>query len=209
MKIKWISHACFQIITKEGKVIYTDPYEISSDEEKADIVLISHDHYDHADKRSINIIMTDNTQIICPKTSEKKLKKFNPKGLKPGDSIDIGGITIEAVRAYNVGKAFHPKNNNWLGYIVETNGKRLYHAGDTDLIEEMKNLRNIDIAMLPVGDTYTMNFSEAIEACRVIKPKICLPMHQWDHDLNEFKSKANESVPDVKIELIEGKIFEI
>ncbi|TFF88975.1 MAG: MBL fold metallo-hydrolase [Promethearchaeota archaeon] len=209
MKIKWITHSCFRISTEEGRVIYTDPYKIPSDEEKADIILISHDHYDHADKKSIKNVIKDTTKVICPETSKKKMKNFNPKGLNPGDSIKIDEIQIAAVRAYNIGKQFHPKNNDWLGYIIELEGKRLYHAGDTDYIDEMKSLGEIDVAMLPVGDTYTMDFKQAIKACDTIKPKICLPMHQWDHDLNEFKELAHKEVPDVEVELIEGKIFEI
>ncbi|MBD3229971.1 MAG: MBL fold metallo-hydrolase [Candidatus Lokiarchaeota archaeon] len=209
MKIKWISHSCFQII-KEGKtVIYTDPYKIDSNEEKADIILISHEHYDHADKKSINKVIKDTTELICPVSSQKKLKKFNPKGLKPGELVKIDEIQIEAVRAYNIGKQFYPKNNDWLGYIIEIEGKRLYHAGDTDYIDEMKSLGKIDVAMLPVGDTYTMDFEQAVKACDTIKPKICLPMHQWDHDLQDFKSMAQDKVPEVEIKLIEGEIFQI
>ena len=208
MKVNWIGHSCFQIISGD-RVIYFDPYEINSGEEKADIILISHDHYDHADKGSINNIIKDTTIVVCPTTSERKFKKYNTKGMNVRDKIEINGINIEAVRAYNIGKKFHPKDKNWVGYIIELEGKRIYHAGDTDFIEEMNNLGDIDVAMIPVGDTYTMNFTEGIEACKVIRPKICLPMHQWDFDLNDFKSMAKKEVPEVKVELIEGRTLEI
>ncbi|MHA1269129.1 MAG: MBL fold metallo-hydrolase [Candidatus Helarchaeota archaeon] len=209
MKIFWITHACFQIITNDNKVIYFDPYQIGSDREKADIILASHDHYDHADKNSIANIIKDSTIILCPTSSVKKLKGFNTTGMEVGDTKEINGIKIIAVRAYNVGKSFHPKQKNWLGYIVEVEGKRIYHAGDTDLIDEMKNLGDINVAMIPVGDTYTMDFKQGIESLKYIKPKICLPMHQWDNDLNKFKKMAEKEVPDVKVELIEGKSLEI
>ncbi|MHA1231664.1 MAG: MBL fold metallo-hydrolase [Candidatus Helarchaeota archaeon] len=209
MKIKWITHACFQITSNDGRVIYFDPYQITSNEKPADIILVSHDHYDHADSTSIKNVSKDGTKIYCPKSSVGKLKKFNAIGLEIGDTVDADGIKITAVRAYNVGKMFHPKKNNWLGFIVELEGKRIYHAGDTDVIDEMKDLGPIDVAMIPVGGTYTMDFKEGIEALKYIKPKICLPMHQWDHDLNEFKSMAEKEVPEVKVELIQGKIFEI
>ncbi|MHA1309322.1 MAG: MBL fold metallo-hydrolase [Candidatus Helarchaeota archaeon] len=209
MKIKWITHACFQIITKDDTVIYFDPYQIKSGEKKADLILISHDHYDHADKKSIKNILKDSTVIICPLSSQSKLKNFKTVGLDVGDTTEIKEIKVLAVRAYNIGKMFHPKKNNWLGYIVETENKRIYHAGDTDLIDEMKNLGPIDVAMIPVGDTYTMDFNQGVKSLEYIKPKICLPMHQWDHDLKEFKKMAEKENPDVKVELIEGRVLEI
>ena len=179
------------------------------DDEPADIILVSHDHYDHADKKSIKKILTNNTTVICPNSCAGNLKKFNAIGLGPGDSKDIDGIKIEAVRAYNPNKNFHPKKNDWLGYIFEVDGKRIYHAGDTDVIPEMNDVTNIDVALLPVGDTYTMGFADAAEACNIINPKICVPMHDWDKDLSEFQELAKEKAPEVKIEILKSKDLEI
>jgi L-ascorbate metabolism protein UlaG (beta-lactamase superfamily) len=203
-KIKWISHSCFQIVTNDDKIIYTDPYEIKTGD-PGDILIISHDHYDHCDKKSIKLVYTSKTKVICPKTCADGLKNFNAIGLDPNQSTEIEGIKITAVPAYNPNKHFHPKGNKWLGFIIETGGKRIYHAGDTDVIPEMKQLGKIDVALLPVGDNFTMGFSEAVEACGIIKPTICVPMHHWDKDLNQFKKMVNEKVPSVTVEILKGK----
>lgn len=209
VKISWVTHACFKITTNIGQIIYTDPYKIGAEEEKADLLLISHDHYDHADGKSIKNIIKEDTAVICPKSSSSKLAKFNAKGIDPNDSLEIEGIMITAVPAYNPNKAFHPKGNKWIGFIIEVDGKRIYHAGDTDVIPEMKNLGEIDVALLPVGDTYTMGFSEGVEACKIINPKICVPMHDWDKDLNEFSKMVANSGSAVKVEILKGKDLEI
>ncbi|NVM55685.1 MAG: MBL fold metallo-hydrolase [Candidatus Helarchaeota archaeon] len=208
MKIKWITHACFQITTDDNKIIYTDPYQIKSGD-PADIILVSHDHYDHADKKSIKTIFTDKTKVICPTSSAAKLGKFNASALDPNESTEVSGIKITTVPAYNPNKQFHPKGNNWVGFIIETGGKRIYHAGDTDVIPEMKELGEIDVALLPVGDNYTMGFSDAVEACKIIKPAVCIPMHDWNKDLNEFSRMVNEAVSSVKVEILKGKDLDI
>jgi L-ascorbate metabolism protein UlaG (beta-lactamase superfamily) len=193
-----------------GKVIYTDPYQLKGPADLADLILISHDHYDHADANSIKAIFSSSkTKVICPKTCVGKLKAFNPIGLAPNESKDIEGIKITTVPAYNPNKQFHPKGNNWVGYVIEVAGKRLYHAGDTDVIPEMKTLGAIDVALLPVGDQFTMGFNDAVEACKIIKPKICVPMHDWNHDLNEFSNLVKKGAPSVKVEILKGKDLKI
>jgi len=208
VNIKWIAHSCFQIKTDDGMVIYTDPFKLEAGD-PADLILISHDHYDHADMNSIKSVFSGKTKVICPKTSAGKLKKFNPIGLAPGESTNINEIGITAVPAYNQNKQFHPEANRWNGYILEISGKRLYHAGDTDVIPEMETLGPIDVAFLPVGDTYTMGFNEAVEACKIIAPSICVPMHDWDKDLKVFSNLVKKSVPSVKVEILKGKDLEI
>ncbi len=206
----WITHSCFQITTDSGKIIYTDPYQIQADEEKADIILVSHDHYDHCDTGAIKKIYQEGkTKLVCPKSSERKVKNFYPMGLDPGESTEIDDVKIIAVPAYNPNKQFHPKGNNWLGYIIEASGKRIYHAGDTDVIPEMKKLGKIDIALIPVGDTYTMGFKEAVEACSIIAPTVCIPMHDWDKDLNQFREMVKKDVPSVKVEILKEKDLEL
>lgn len=171
MEITWLGHAGFML---EGvKRIYIDPYQIKTGLPPADIVLVTHSHFDHFSQNDIKRILGDSTVIVAP--SDCKMS-VNVRNVKPGDTIEIGGVKIEAVPAYNIGKRFHPKESGWVGYVVEMDGVRVYHAGDTDLIPEMKSI-NADVALLPIGGTYTMNVSEAIEAAKTIKPKLAIPMH--------------------------------
>ncbi|MHA1730552.1 MAG: MBL fold metallo-hydrolase [Promethearchaeota archaeon] len=208
MIIRWINHACFQI-KASGKTIYTDPYEINKGEDPADVVLATHDHYDHFDEKSLKNIAKKDTVVVCPENCAKKAKGFDVRPVTPGSSVKIGDINVLAVPAYNPTKKFHPKGNNWVGYIVEVEGKRIYHAGDTDKIPEMENLGEVDVAMLPVGDTYTMGFEEAAEAAKLIKPKVVVPMHHWDKDLEPFKKMVEGRVPGVTVEILIGKDLEI
>ena len=174
--IKWLGHASIKITGE--KVVYIDPYQIN-EEEKADIVLITHSHYDHCSPEDIQKILKEDTVILTVPDSQSKLVRLEiPLTLvKPGDKLNVKGVKIEVVSAYNIGKQFHPKENSWVGYVVEMNNKRYYHAGDTDLIPEMSQLKNIDVAFLPVGGTYTMNAEEAAQAANTIKAKITVPIH--------------------------------
>ncbi len=211
LEIFWITHSCFKIKTSKGVVIYTDPYEIQSDAEKADIILASHDHHDHLDNGSIQNIWKDSTVLIGPCSISGKLKKFKGKGMKIGETYTKDDITIELVPAYNVSKKFHPKSSEYAGFIIKVEGKKIYHAGDTDRIPEMKNLRNeqITVAILPVGGTYTMDFSEAVEAAADIKPAVVIPMHDWDKDLNEFKSMVGKKDSTIKVEILREKTLKL
>jgi len=173
LQLVWLGHACFKIKNNE-LVIYIDPFQIE-DGEKADIILITHDHYDHCSPKDIRKITKEDTIIVCNEACAKKLNK-EVKIIKENESIEVLGVTIKAVPAYNTEKEFHPKGYG-LGFVIELGGKRIYHAGDTDFIPEMKNLQNIDVALLPVGGTYTMNAEQAVEAAELIKPKIAIPMH--------------------------------
>ncbi|MEM4214665.1 MAG: MBL fold metallo-hydrolase, partial [Candidatus Methanomethylicaceae archaeon] len=134
------------------------------------------------------------TLVIAPKDCAKSLKA-NVKSIEPGESLKIGDLEVMAVHAYNVkrfrspGVPFHPKGFG-VGYVLTIDGKSIYHAGDTDLIPEMKELKRVDVAILPTGDTYTMDNSEAAEATLTIKPKIAIPMHRWTTDPEEFRRKV-------------------
>ena len=141
----------------------------------ADIILISHEHFDHCSPDDIKKIQTEHTIIITEKDSAKKLTG-DVRLVKPGDTLRIGDIVINAVPAYNTDKAFHPKSNGWLGFIIDVDGVKVYHAGDTDFIPEMSNIKT-DIALLPVSGTYVMTADEAVEAALAINPKIAIPMH--------------------------------
>ncbi|MHA1792367.1 MAG: MBL fold metallo-hydrolase [Promethearchaeota archaeon] len=212
IEINWISHAGFLI--KSGTLnIYTDPYQFPDGLPKASIILISHEHFDHAEEDSIKRVINDETTVICPKTCMKNLKKFKPVGMNPGETKSINDVRITAFPAYTFpGKPFHPKEKKWLGYILEIEGKKLYHAGDCDIMEEMKDLKKekLDVAMIPVGDKgYTMDFNDAAKAATYIKPKILVPMHDWDQDLEPFKKQVEEENMDIKVEILRGKKLKI
>ncbi|MCL5408424.1 MAG: MBL fold metallo-hydrolase [Candidatus Omnitrophica bacterium] len=171
--IKWLGHASFRI---EGpKVIYIDPFKINP-AISADIILITHSHFDHFSPEDINKIKTADTFLIAPKDCQINWKTEKRIVLIPDEKIDIEGIKIHAVSAYNTNKKFHPKTNNWVGYIIDINEFKIYHAGDTDEIKEMENI-DVDIALLPVGGTYTMDAKESASALKKIKTKAVIPMH--------------------------------
>lgn len=167
--IERLNHSCFLI--KGSKVIYTDPFKIPGGE-KADIILVSHSHFDHCSQADIDKISKDSTIIVAPAECE-----LPGKTIRPNEKINADNVAIEAVPAYNTNKAFHPKADGKVGFVFTLDGKRIYHAGDTDFIPEMKNLKNIDIAFLPVSGTYVMTADEAAAAAEAIKPKLAIPMH--------------------------------
>lgn len=193
---KWYGHA--SIMVKSEKIIYFDPFELPSGTEKADIILITHEHYDHFSPEDIKKIQKEDTVIVSTPDVIAKVKG-EKKEIAPGKGLEIYGVKVKAVPAYNIDKRFHPKEKNWVGYIVEVNGVSVYHAGDTDLIPEMKNLGRIDIAFLPVGGTYTMNAKEAAQAANTISPSVAIPMH-WgsivgsERDAETFKKECKVNV---------------
>ncbi|MCX6357605.1 MAG: MBL fold metallo-hydrolase [Candidatus Aureabacteria bacterium] len=170
--IHWLGHAGFRIDGE--KTIYIDPYKIRGGP-KADIVCISHPHYDHCSLSAIERIQTEGTVIV---TCEACAGKFKGRArvLKAGDSVTIEGVTIEGVPAYNIGKPFHPRGEGGLGFVIVTGGRRVYFAGDTDLIPEMAAVK-ADVALLPVSGVYVMSADEAAEAAGRIRPGLAIPMH--------------------------------
>jgi L-ascorbate metabolism protein UlaG (beta-lactamase superfamily) len=186
-----LGHASF-IVKTEGKTIYIDPYE-GEYAEKADLILVTHSHHDHCDISKIDKIRRGDTTIFAPADCISKIGG-NVRSLKPGEKAVVGSVTVEALEAYNYkrfrssGAPYHPKGFG-VGYLITVEGKTIYHAGDTDFIPEMKqlNLKNIDLALLPTGGTYTMDNPEAAEATLAIKPKAVIPMHRRDTDSEEFR----------------------
>ena len=167
-------------INKE-KIIYIDPFKINKNYNDADIIFITHNHYDHYSEEDIDKVINENTTIIIP---DELLTKLLRKGInknaiitvEPNKNYMVQGIKFETISAYNTNKTFHPKENVWFGYIIIINGIRYYIAGDTDITEENKQVK-CDVAFVPVGGTYTMDFKEAASLINEIKPKIAIPIH--------------------------------
>jgi L-ascorbate metabolism protein UlaG (beta-lactamase superfamily) len=173
--IHWLGHASFRI--EDGKMeIYIDPWKISEKSPKADIIFVTHSHYDHFSPDDIAKIRKEKTVLVAPKNVAGELQG-NIISVEPGKTYEIGPLKVTTVPAYNINKKFHPKENGWVGYIITlSNGEKIYHSGDTDFIPEMKTIIT-DIAMMPCGGTYTMTAKEMAEAANSFKPKILIPMH--------------------------------
>jgi L-ascorbate metabolism protein UlaG (beta-lactamase superfamily) len=201
--IHWLHHASFRIETA-GKVIYIDPWKLKNSI-KADYILITHEHYDHLSLGDIQKIAGENTVIICPVNGTDEISGNKISKLKPGQEYNDGFLVVEAFPAYNINKSFHEKNTLKNGYVIETGVSRIYHAGDTDATPEMTALKNIHVAMLPVGGTYTMNAKEAAAAANSFMPEIAIPIH-WGtivgsiKDAEEFKRLAKCRVEIMKME---------
>jgi len=175
--LQWLGHASFKIC-RQNTVIYIDPWKLKDSPGDATIVLVSHSHYDHYSAEDIARVSGSDTKLVA--STDVAEKEKNGERIMPGMTIDLGGVRVSGVAAYNPGKQFHPKANNWLGFVIEVGSKRIYYAGDTDLTDEMKSLKEIDVALLPVGGTYTMDAAEAAEATKHIKPEMAIPYHWGD-----------------------------
>ena len=185
--IVWLGHSSVRIDGE--KVIYIDPWKLT-DPKKADLILISHSHYDHLSVEDVGKIRKEDTVIITTKDSAADLSG-DIRIVKPGDVVQVGEISIEAVPSYNTDKDFHPRENGWLGFVVTVGGKRIYYCGDTDLIPEMEAIR-ADIMLVPVGGTYTMTAEQAARAVNTVRPEIAIPIHYDDivgsvEDARRFK----------------------
>jgi L-ascorbate metabolism protein UlaG (beta-lactamase superfamily) len=177
LQIHWLGHASFRLAT-EDVVLYIDPWKLPSAQPDANLVFASHGHFDHWSADDVAAVSQDTTTVVGPPDVVESL----PGGrvLRPGERVESTGACIEAVPAYNIDKDFHPKANGWLGAVIALGGTRVYYAGDTDRIPEMDALSEVDVALLPVGGTYTMNAAQAAEACQAIGARIALPYHWGD-----------------------------
>jgi L-ascorbate metabolism protein UlaG (beta-lactamase superfamily) len=173
--VEFLGHASIKI--KGSKTVYIDPYQIE-EQEKADIILVTHSHFDHLSVADIERICTENTTIVSSNDCLDSLKRLpaHTVGIAPSQHTTIDGVRIDAIPAYNINKEYHPRDRNWNGYILVLDNVRYYHSGDTDKIPEMSSVHT-DVAFLPVGGTYTMNFEEAAEAVAMFSPKIVVPIH--------------------------------
>ena len=191
--IEVLCHSSIRI--EKEKTIYIDPYKINKNYNDADIIFVTHDHYDHYSEEDIDKVKKENTIIIVPegllpKLIDKGIKQENIITVKPNNKYEVEGIKIETIPAYNIEKQFHPKANNWVGYIIDMYGIKYYIAGDTDITEENKKVK-CDVAFVPVGGTYTMDYREAAALVNEIKPKIAVPIHYGSvvgtvEDANQF-----------------------
>jgi L-ascorbate metabolism protein UlaG (beta-lactamase superfamily) len=177
-KLHWLGHDSFRL---DGPpVIYFDPWKLHGKLPVADLVLVSHEHYDHCSPEDVAKVSGPKTVVVATAGAAAKLP--GARTIHVGDRLTLTGVEIEAVRAYNLtkfrspGVPFHPREAGYAGYIVTVQGVRLYHSGDTDQIPEMADI-HCDIALLPVSGIYVMTVEEAAEAARVLSPQIVVPMH--------------------------------
>jgi len=200
--LTWLGHDAFKIVSE--KVIFTDPFRLSAADKSADIILITHGHSDHCSPDDVARVSTPDTTIVAPAECAAKLKGHTIQVVRPGDKVTVKGVAIEAVAAYNTnkfrspGQPFHPKGDGKVGFVITIGGRRVYLAGDTDLIPEMSSIV-CDIALIPVSGTYVMTAQEGAQAADTIKPKVAIPMHYGaivggESDAETFKKLAKVPV---------------
>ena len=213
--LRLLGHASFKLKVDE-KVIYIDPYAGDDSEyaEKANLILITHKHRDHSDPTKIALMQDESTTILTSSDNAENLTG-NVVAIDPGEKQEVEGITVYGVPGYNVirkrdsGEPFHPREIQ-TAFVIEAKGKRIYFAGDTEFIEEMKDLKDIDVALLPMDGHYTMDPKEAMEAVEAIKPKMVVPMHWRDQDPKKFKADVEKKHPDIKVNVINpGEEFQL
>lgn len=208
--ITWFGHASFSFVDEQGnKIYYVDPFELKGELEQGDLIFITHAHYDHCSIDDVKKILKEDSLLIAPPDCLSMIDVPNEKNpVQPNKIYEVKGFKFQTIPAYNINKPFHPKSNNWVGYIFTLNNKKVYHAGDTDFIPEMKELKNLnlDIAMLPIGGTYTMNVDEAIQAANAIGAKTTIPMHYKSILGDNYKTaeeKFKKNVTNSKVVILE------
>ena len=211
-KIEWLksSHAygsaCVRIT--HDKVIYIDPSCLSREQTKikADLILITHSHDDHFSLNTLQDLNTESTTIVTVKDCHDELirtnKGFKVRMISPGDKTNVDDIVIEAVPAYNLKSTAHPRSEGWAGYIITIGGVRVYHSGDTSFIPEMKELNNIDIALLTVRDHYMMNGKQVVDAITALKPKVVIPVHWLESEKSEIQYIKENAPLGIKVVLL-------
>lgn len=202
IKVHWLGHDSF--VLQGSKTVVVDPFKAKGDY-KADVLLVSHEHYDHLSEDDIGRFSGASTVMVAPRQCEAPLRRFaqTKRIVEPWQTLDVEGVKIEAIPAYNLnkfrepGKMFHPKEDKKVGYVLTLDGARFYHAGDCDGIEEMKSL-DVDVALLPVSGTYVMTAEEAAQAADSMNAKVVVPMHinkivGTMADAERFKKLVGES----------------
>lgn len=199
--LEWLGHSGFRLRVP-GATVYIDPYR-APEGPTADLILVTHGHYDHYSPQDIERLTGENTVVIAPASVAERVGG-RVVSIAPGESVmpeNVRGIEVTAVAAYNTskrapdGRVFHPPEAGLVGYDLNVRGERLYHSGDTDVIPEMDAVTGVDVALLPVSGTYVMTAGEAVEAARRIQPRVAVPMHWGEHigtreDAEAFAARA-------------------
>lgn len=185
------------------KKIYVDPFQMREEPKDADFILITHDHYDHFSPEDIAKVRKDSTILVVPEAMYKKAEQesgfvSNIYPVKPGTFHEIEGLTFDTIPAYNNLKPFHPKSAGWIGYLLRINGKRIYIAGDTSLTKDAREVK-CDIALVPIGGTYTMDAKKAAELINIIRPDIAIPVHYGSivgkkEDVETFRELVDDTI---------------
>jgi L-ascorbate metabolism protein UlaG (beta-lactamase superfamily) len=200
--VEWLGHSGFHVRIGRAHV-YIDPYRVPDDAPKADLILVTHGHYDHFSPQDVERLTERRTWLVAPAAVAERVGG-NVISIAPGESVDdelVRGVAVRAVAAYNTskrdsdGNVFHPREAGWVGYDLNLRGERLYHSGDTDVIPEMDSVTGVDVALLPVSGVYVMTADEAAEAARRIQPRVAVPMHWGQHigtleDALSFRERA-------------------
>ena len=199
--IKVLCHSSIKF--DKGQVIYFDPYKINENYNDADVIFVTHSHYDHFSEEDILKVKRETTKIVVPedlydRSTELGFDEGNILVVKPNEEYIVNNIKFKTIPSYNINKNFHPKSNNWVGYIITIDNVSYYIAGDTDITEENKKVK-CDVAFVPIGGTYTMTAEEAANLVNEIKPKIAVPIHYGlivgtKEDEEVFKSLVNENI---------------
>ena len=199
--IKVLCHSSIKFMKEQ--IIYFDPFKINENYNDADVIFVTHSHYDHFSEEDILKVKKEGTKIVIPedlydKTTELGFEKENILLTKPNEEYEVNNIKFKTIPAYNVNKNFHPKANNWVGYIITLDNVVYYIAGDTDITEENRKVK-CDVAFVPIGGTYTMTAKEAAKLVNEIKPKIAVPIHYGlivgsKEDEERFKNNVNDSI---------------
>jgi L-ascorbate metabolism protein UlaG (beta-lactamase superfamily) len=204
--IEWLGHAGFRIKTRAG-IVYVDPYRVEEGP-PADLILITHDHFDHFSRDDVVRLAGGGTTAIAPATVAEQLRG-RAISIAPGETVEVNELEIHALPAYNTnkldssGKPFHSREAGWVGFLLRDGARRIYHSGDTDVIPEMDQAAGVDVALLPVSGTYVMTAVEAAEAARRIDPKVAVPMHWGTVIGSEADAEAFARAAPVEVEILE------
>lgn len=199
--IHWLGHDSFRL--DGSSTVYIDPWKLGDGARPADVVLVTHDHYDHLSAADIAKVASAATTLVGPASVTAQIDGVKTVTVSPGDTVRVGSVSVTAVPAYNTnkfrapGEVFHPRSAGYVGYVVELDGRRIYHAGDTDVIPEMSDVR-CDVALLPVSGTYVMTAGEALEAVGMIEAAVVVPMHYGDivgSDADAARLKESSPIP--------------
>jgi L-ascorbate metabolism protein UlaG (beta-lactamase superfamily) len=208
--VEWLGHSGFRV-SAGRTTIYIDPYRVADSAAPADLILVTHGHYDHFSPRDIERLSGKGTWLVAPAAVAERVGG-RVLSIAPGEVVEpefAHGVAVRAIAAYNTskrdeeGRAFHPREAGWVGYDVNVRGERLYHAGDTDVIPEMDEVSGVDVALLPVSGTYVMTAEEAAEAARRIQPRLAVPMHWGEHIGTETDAKRFAELTPVPVAIME------